>query len=783
MDQDLSAWYEIPPALWDDGQALAYVLAHLGADVGAGQETGQPLRSAAPGTLEETSRRLIALFHERVARVARLLDAQVCALYLAEPRLVDMSAGKAGRRRWHNREERPLERVAGSRLSLRALYGVPWDEDATRRGVPVPLDGPAMQAFLDQTPLLSERTDVPVLHEWAAKRQIHRWLYVPLLGLAPPWSLRQHVGQHLFGEQGDLTSTSKVSLGVLAVGRTREAPEFSETETRLLGVLGEELVLAIEHVRLSEQAQQAYEVARRYKALARDEARWEQVFDELSEGVMVLAPSGEILRLNAAGRELLGWLEPTDSKGLGWIQEYEALHMRSALGEPLRIEEWPVFRALRGVVFRDQEVHYIGPNGVERFLAFSGRPVLDEQGRVKLALLNFHEATGEEVARAQLEQMVQLADQRAHYVGLVLEAMTDSVLVCNSAGMLLLVNTAGQRTLGIERLSARHYPLSQLVADFQVRLPNGRALPTEDFPVARALRGETVRDVEVLLRPPGADTDLQMSISAAPVRERGAHAAILGAVAVLVDVTQARELDRAKDEFLALAAHELKSPITSIRGFAQLLQRGVQRAPEGRERRGDMQWVGRILAQTERLTQLVEEMTDAARADLGRFDLRLRQVPLGALLRRVVEAQQVTTDRHQIELHLPQAVLFVRGDEMRLEQVFSNLVGNAIKYSPAGGPITITVQEPPVQPASPALVEVAIQDQGQGISSSDLERVFSRFTRAESVRQSKLQGLGLGLYIARAIIEAHGGTIEAQSEGLGKGSTFVVRLPLMTSQG
>jgi signal transduction histidine kinase len=192
-----------------------------------------------------------------------------------------------------------------------------------------------------------------------------------------------------------------------------------------------------------------------------------------------------------------------------------------------------------------------------------------------------------------------------------------------------------------------------------------------------------------------------------------------------------------------------------------------------------MSAVDKIEAQTERLSRLVEELTDAARADLGKFDLNLRPVPLAALLRRVAEVEQVTSERHKIVVDAPESGLFVTGDEGRLEQVFHNLVANAIKYSPAGGNISIRVTDVTDPASSATLVEVAIRDQGQGIAPSDLERVFDRFTRAEAVRM-KMPGLGLGLYIARAIVEAHGGTLRAESEGLGRGSTLIVRLPHQT---
>ena len=243
-----------------------------------------------------------------------------------------------------------------------------------------------------------------------------------------------------------------MALGVLAVGRHTQAPAFTLADTRLLRVLGEKLVLELDRVRLSEQAHQVHELGQRYEALVRRDVERERILDELGEGLLVVDPTGRILRMNAAGRELLGWPGLVSPSGdLGRLQDYEALQMRDAHDAPLLIDEWPVFRALRGQEFQQMEVRYFGPQGVERFLSFSGWPLRDEQGKVRQALLTFHEASSEQRALAQLEQMVRLADQRAHYVGSVLEAMTDCVLVCNNAGVLLLVNAAGKRLLGMEQ--------------------------------------------------------------------------------------------------------------------------------------------------------------------------------------------------------------------------------------------------------------------------------------------------------------------------------------------
>ncbi|HEU5370687.1 MAG TPA: ATP-binding protein, partial [Ktedonobacterales bacterium] len=683
----------------------------------------------------------------------------------------------------HDQQEtRSAEGVSSLTLSLRALSGAAWSQDNTRLGMPALPNGPAMQALLTQTAVPSKEADPLALQKWAEAQQVQRWLYVPIFGVsslgASTVSASSSLHNGLTREYSDLAGPARVALGVLAVGRRSSAPSFTAADIRLLSEQGEFLALAIENVRLNEQADIGRELGRRYEEMLGYAAEHERIMQALDEGVLLVAPFGRIVQLNAKGRELLGWPPEAGSPtGQSRVQDYVPVEMRAILGDILLLEDWPMFRALRGEQFADVELRYRGPDGQERLLVFNGRPLFDAKGKVEYALLNFHQASSEQVARAELEQVARLADQRALYVGSVLEAMTDSLMVCNQRGVVLLVNPAGKRMLGIgrARLLSGQYHISRFVQDFQVRALNGQPLAAEDFPLMRALRGETIHDMQLTLRRPDTGYEWQAHVSASPIKARAEGDVAVGAVAVLVDVTKARALDRAKDEFLALAAHELKGPLTSIRGFAQLLRRGTKQAPDGIERRTDMQWVGKIEAQADRLGRLIEELTDAARADLGKFDLKVREVPLGALLRRVAEAQQVTTTRHKLTVDAPATGLFVQGDEARLEQVFSNLMANAIKYSPNGGDITVVVSGLDAQTPDP-FVEVAIRDQGQGISPSDRERIFTRFTRADNTVRG-VQGLGLGLYIARAIIEAHGGTIRAESPGPGEGSTFVVRLP------
>ncbi|HEY7126805.1 MAG TPA: ATP-binding protein [Ktedonobacterales bacterium] len=776
-----------PPAGWRQEKDVARLLAVLDDAILAPGLADVSFDGSAAGFDADVAggvpQQVDALINAQVMRVAQMLHASLCALYLADPLPVYVG------------QETPAspEKTA---LRLRALYGVPLSEELLQRNTLVPQHGPIRQTFLSQQPMVSEQAGLPALYQEAVTRGVRRWLYVPLVVSPSLLPLPQPMNTRPLGQDDQMLDQMPAgpgwALGVMAVGRRTQAPDFSENDLRMFTLLADQIALALENLELAGRLGLARAMGQRYQALVEASAELEQVIESLSEGVMLVAPGGQIIRLNSAGRQFLSFptLAGTSRARTGHMQQFLQTRWSATSGEVLAQGQWPMMRVLCGEHFQEMVVRYACPGTSERLLVFSGRPLYDAQGHLEAALLNFHLASDEQQTRAHLELLARLADQRAHYILSVLEAVTDGVLVCDSQGAIFLINPAGRNLLGVQT----SYPgfLSDFLAPFQVRLPNGEMLATQDFPMARALLGETVHDMELLLRQPSTGNEWYARVSAAPIRDRAENGPIVGAVCGLVDVTQARALEHAKDEFLAVAAHELKSPVTSIRGFAQLLRRGVRNAPMGQERRGDMHWVEKIEGQTERLARLVGELTDAARADMGRLELRRRPVALGALLRRVAEAQQVTTEQHKILMDVPPLLLFVLGDEVRLDQVFTNLVANAIKYSPGAGEIKITVvvveSEHYAHPGAEMLagepaattgyVEVRVEDQGQGIAAADLERIFRRFARAEAER-TRTQGLGLGLYIARAIIQAHGGTITAESPGIGHGSTMIVRLPRM----
>jgi two-component system, sensor histidine kinase and response regulator len=245
-------------------------------------------------------------------------------------------------------------------------------------------------------------------------------------------------------------------------------------------------------------------------------------------------------------------------------------------------------------------------------------------------------------------------------------------------------------------------------------------------------------------------------------------------------VAQLEELDRLKSRFLSMASHELKTPLTSISGLAQVLLRRMRRRLEvgrpneqewGDEQRGHVDRLELLNSQTSRLGRLVDELLDVSRIESGKLEFQLEPVDVPALTREVAERLQMSTSSHAIAVEVDGSFEApVVADRDHLEQVLDNLLSNAIKFSPEGGPIVVRASDRGEE------VVVSISDPGMGIPRDKLESVFGLFYQAEDPVSRRTGGMGLGLYISKEIITRHGGRIWAESKG-SQGSTFSFSLP------
>ena len=243
-------------------------------------------------------------------------------------------------------------------------------------------------------------------------------------------------------------------------------------------------------------------------------------------------------------------------------------------------------------------------------------------------------------------------------------------------------------------------------------------------------------------------------------------------VLLIHDVTRERELDRLKNAFLGMAAHELNAPLAAILGFSELLataDSSVQFTPEKRE-----EYLQLIHNKALELSRLVDDLLDISRVEAGQpLILDYEAVRLDDLLREAVRPYQEKSQRHRFELHIATAQTEIAADAGRIRQVLNNLVSNAVKYSPQGGLIRVSLEQ------LNGTCRFSVADQGVGMTTEQVEHIFDRFYRADS-SNTAVQGVGLGMSIVRHIIQAHRGAIRVESE-LGRGTTVQVDLPRVPS--
>ena len=235
--------------------------------------------------------------------------------------------------------------------------------------------------------------------------------------------------------------------------------------------------------------------------------------------------------------------------------------------------------------------------------------------------------------------------------------------------------------------------------------------------------------------------------------------------------SDARDADRQKDEFLAVLAHELRNPLAPIRTALQLIRMAPD-DPARRERACEV-----MDRQLMHMVRLVDDLLDVSRITRGKIELRMEREDLAAVVHRAVETSRPMIEGagHSLSVSLPATPIFVQADATRLAQVFSNLLNNAAKYTPAGGTIWISAEP------DDATAVVRVRDSGEGIPADMLTRIFEMFSQVDRSVEKAHGGLGIGLTLAKRLVELHDGAIEAVSEGPGAGSEFVVRLPMFSA--
>jgi len=386
-------------------------------------------------------------------------------------------------------------------------------------------------------------------------------------------------------------------------------------------------------------------------------------------------------------------------------------------------------------------------------------PQLPSHGNGSCLYLIMRSRTGANVTRQAFEStIVQLAESQSLLAAL-LDATANGIMFAGADGTVMYVNQKMEELLGASLPRMLGRPGTEVAAQLASSAVDPNAVLQRMLELHADQQTISVDEFDVYY-----PTDRVLSRYSAPVLND--DRSFVGRIDVYADVTDARQLQRNKDHFLSLVSHELRTPVTSIKGYAQLLQRRARKENPSDQTLVAYQTIER---QSARMQKLIDLLLDLSRLESGRMQLAIDHVNLSDLVGRAADMVQITTEEHRIVLELPARSVWIEGDEQRLDQVLTNLLTNAVRFSPEGGTITVTLTQ--AQDA----IHLVVRDRGRGIRHEAIPHIFERFYHDGPPVESA--GMGVGLYITHGIVERHGGHIEVEST-LDVGSTFTVHLPL-----
>jgi PAS domain S-box-containing protein len=490
------------------------------------------------------------------------------------------------------------------------------------------------------------------------------------------------------------------------------------------------------------------------EALQENDRQFRTLADSMPQLAWIANPDGYIFWYNRRWYEYTGTTFE-QMQGWGWQSVHDPREL------PKVLERW------KSSIATGQSFEMVfplkGKNGTFRPFLTLVSPQLDEEGRVVRWFGTNTDIT--ETKRAE--------DDRQKFVMLA-ESITDFIGMCDLDAIPFYINQAGLEMVGLEGIKQ--------VSSIPVReffFPEDQSMIIDEFFPSVLQKGNA--EIEVRFRHFKTGNALWMLFKViALVDSQGNQ---VGLATVSRDITQRRELEdnlrqlawdlaegnRRKDEFLATLAHELRNPLAPVRNALQLMKL-AKGNPETIEQ-------ARVLMERQiaQMVRLVDDLLDVSRITRGKIDLRRERVDLGSIIQQAVETSlpAIESARQELTMKLPSQPVYLNGDAVRLVQVFSNLLNNSCKYSEPDGSISISAER------QGSDVVVTVKDTGIGIPPDMLPRIFEMFTQIDRSLERSEGGLGIGLTLVQRLVELHNGSIQASSEGAGKGSQFIVRLPIV----
>ncbi len=432
-----------------------------------------------------------------------------------------------------------------------------------------------------------------------------------------------------------------------------------------------------------------------------------------------------------------------------WAQEYsEAIgfQTRSIICVPLRVKD-RIIGVVEGINKLGTEP--FGPADERLLSAIAG------QAAVLIDNLKLYEELESRINFANQELVAanrELATEK-YRIEAIVNAMADGLIGIDANGTVLRVNPAAERLLGIKESEALGRHVLAVVQEHDLAQLFLESVAEHGGSIAREI-------------PLGGPEERVVRAQMALVEDEDG---VAGKVCVLTDITQLKELDRMKTDLVSFVSHELKNPLTSVKGFTSLLQDDLE-ASGARE---TVQYVQLIARQVERMQRLVVDFLNVARLEAGReLEMQWETIrDLPEIINEIIVFESRSTDRHTFRTDFEPELPPLRADRDKVYQILVNLLNNAVKYSPEGGEIVLGAAVHNDE------IVLSVQDHGVGIAPENMSHLFQKYRRERTALTQRVAGTGLGLYLTKRLVEAHGGRIWAESE-VGKGSTFSVALPL-----
>jgi signal transduction histidine kinase/PAS domain-containing protein len=650
--------------------------------------------------------------------------------------------------------------------------------------------------------------------------------------LSKAGAVNPFLSQHLRSLLGVPLQVADRPLGVIHVSTVRRR-KFTESDVRLLELVADRIALALDRISVLERAQVA-------QALAEERAgQLEAVFSSMTDGVFVMDAAGRVLQCNDAAARLLHLVEPLEY----YAQPLHARSIHTIVldsaGKPLPHEEWPFVRILRGEILSGPSTAdiYLGLNtGGMIVVSVSGAPVRDADGRIVAAVCICREVTERRAQEQQRQDtldaivalagmLVQKGDSTAEEVAHQVLELACDIIGCTRAALSVIEPESG-RVIPFAVAGLSPEKEKQWWREQRSRSVTLAEIPNQDFVAAMQAGKPKVYDFtspphKALPNPYGV-----LTTAVAPLLVEGqllgylafdhgdeyhmysphelqlavavAHLAglIIDRERLVQEYTASQAQTLALEEsmsnmqsILGMTSHELRTPLTAIKANVQMAARAARRGieSEGSISEPAMSQLRRVVSllesadrQTDQMNRFVSDLLDTTRIQAGKLEVHLSTEDILGLVREVVRVLRINWPERSIELKAPNCPLILSCDPGRISQVVTNLITNALKYSPGGLPVTVRVN------AAGDRVNIAVRDHGPGLTEEQQEHLFDAFVQVEGIKQQPgtpagQSGLGLGLFICQAIVSQHGGEIGVESDA-GSGSTFWFTLPLPPAQ-